>query len=182
MTNHEQFQLVKLAAPQQGYFGMSNQQYMPVGGRRKLTEEEQANVAKGKNQWFPKIFQSYGTPAHKMMASPVKNGLLAALLPALGGGVLGAVSQSNQGGARQALGGLAGAALFGAPTALMMGLKRKAENEGIEDIMTRSPENATKRDILSDAVVQKDEDRKQERKQQRMQQLMISQALAAGSR
>lgn len=156
------------------------QQYLPARARRKLTDDEQAAIEKETSHLLPRIFKSYGTPLPEMMASPSKQALLAALLlggaGALGGGMLG----SGIGGARGAgigagLGGL-GAGTLAALTAYF---SRKAENEGIREMMTRLPEGATRRDYLSDPAVQKDRDMAMQSRQLRAMQSLAAPQFAA---
>lgn len=151
---------VKTAAAQapSGYTGVSHQQFLPVGERRELTETEQSNVAAGRQQWLPKIFKSYATPAHKLLASPGKSALLAGLAAGGVGGLYGgaaghAISQGS--GIGSAGGALAGAALAGIPAAALAYFARNAKNEDIEETMRRSRENPTYRDIQSDPLVQR---------------------------
>ena len=141
------------------------QAFVPNMDKRELAEDEQAAVDKGKKRWLPKIFQSYATPMPEMMASPRKQALIAALLGgglgALGGGVGGMKLDDGQMGINTGL----GAGIFGGLGAAALGLPvyfgRKAENENIEDIMKRGPENGTKRDMLADSAVQADLQRAQ---------------------
>lgn len=135
------------------------QQYMPTGGRHKLDPDERERIAEGESRWLPRVFQSYGTPAHEMMSSPGKG----ALLYGLGGAGLGALAGhaigngSNQAGLTSAsLGAALGAAAGGIGAGTLGYLSRSANNEGIKELMSHSPKGATKRDLLADPVYQRD--------------------------
>lgn len=43
---------------------------------RELSASEKADIQKGLNQTFPKLFSDYSTPLPKLLVSPVKNSLL----------------------------------------------------------------------------------------------------------
>lgn len=125
--------------------------------RRQLSPEEEKEVEAGKSRWIPRIFQSHGTKPAEMMASPLKQALLHALLGggigALGGGAIGnsiGRDAGVQGGAGvgAAIGGLGLGALGGA--AGYFG--REAENENIEDMMMRNAPGARRRDLASDPM------------------------------
>lgn len=154
-------------------YGINNialQQNLPISERRQATDQDKKLMEAGESRWFPRIFSSYGTPAHELLSSPGKgailHGLGGALLGSLGGALLG----SNLGGA--ALGSntlkdpnlnkILGAALigglgFGGLGSIGGYYSRKANNEGIKDLMLRLPYGATKRDLLSDSVYNRDE-------------------------
>jgi hypothetical protein len=136
-----------------GYMGVANQSYMPTHARREFTPEEEAALRKGKKQLIPKIFQSYATPLPKLMASPVKQGLGTGLAAGgLAGGASSLVGVSP--GTALLL-----AALVGGPVGLTTYFNRKMKNEDIEELMRRSPVGATKRDMLSDPVLQAEKQR-----------------------
>lgn len=141
---------------------------VPVGERRDVLEpDEEAEVAAGKSQWFPKIIQHDDTPIPSMLASPGKHSVLTGLMGALGGGAIGAglaygatklfpdkvpqVSGGAEGmmirsGIRGALGGALG---FGA-----LGYKNQdARNAHIEEGMRRLPPGATKRDFNNEEML-----------------------------
>jgi len=130
------------------------QSFIPVLKKRELSENENENIKKSKSRLLPKIFKSYKTPAHELMASPVKQGLLAALAGGTGGGLLG-YGLGGKDPRVTAAGALAGSTLAG----ILQYYSRKQQNENIEDLMSRTPENSTYRDILSDPVEQKKRDR-----------------------
>ncbi|MFN8614459.1 MAG: hypothetical protein U0003_00900 [Vampirovibrionales bacterium] len=152
-------------APNPNPYGIrqiGTQQYLPIQAKRQLTQLDQAEVQRGLNQWWPTVFQSYATPLHNMLASPAKSGIIGGLI---GGGiaglyaaflrkasVLGTVTKRNP-----------WVALGVGAVALGMGaisyFTRQQTNENVLDLMQRLPEGATKRDMLSDPVYQKDLDR-----------------------
>lgn len=132
------------------------QQFAFYGGRRDLTPEEDAAVAKGKNQWFPDLFSSEGTPAPSLMSSPTR-GALAGGLGTLGlGAALGSI-----GGPRGAAVGATAAAIPALLLAAIIHEKRKSNNEVVEDRMRRTPPGPmpTQRDIMDDTVMQRSRDR-----------------------
>lgn len=151
------------------------QQHMPVSKPRKFTKDEESQIAEGQSQWLPQIFQSYKTPVPKMMASPAKTALILGLLGAGVGGGLGAAVGSD--GGYDAMGGIGGGVLGAGIGGLGGGLLgyfgRRAGNETLEDLMSRYPVGATKRDIMSDPVYQADLNR---------QALMAAGAAAGGGR
>ncbi len=133
------------------YAGMSVQQYLPTNPRRsEFSPEEEREIEKGKQQWIGRIFQSDADSPAVDMASPTKSALLAALLGALGGGVVGSTLGDGGNAAGATIGATLGAGLGGA--AGYFG--RVATNKSIEEQMRRIPENGTRRDVLSDPVVQ----------------------------
>lgn len=133
------------------------QQYMPTSHRRALTDEEHADIHRGEKQWLPSIFQSYGTPLPSMLASPWKQGLLSGLAGAGIGGLAGAgIGSSMKTPMATGIGALAGAIGLGGTAGLVTGLSRSAKNEGIVEMMKRLPENAVKRDLMSDPAYQTD--------------------------
>ena len=151
----------KTASSSSPYPGMSQHavyDYAPVSGTRELDDQEKKDVEKGKSRWLPKIFQSYKTRPHEMMASPGKQSLLALL----GGGLLGAgamgglTSRATGNPSDSVIGAAGGAALGGPLAALLTYFGRRASNEDIEDLMSRVPKGSTKRDILTDPVYQAD--------------------------
>ena len=133
------------------YGGISLQQYMPLAPRRdRLNPEEQAKVEQGQAQWLPKIFTSMADSPAADMASPSKGALMAALA---GGGAAG--TGAHLLGAKPehaALAGAGGATIAG----LLAYFKRKADNEGIIEMMRRLPPGGTRRDMLADPVLQQE--------------------------
>jgi GNAT superfamily N-acetyltransferase len=133
------------------YGGISLQQFMPLAPRRTtLNPEEQANVDEGASQWFPKVFPSMADSPAADMASPGKVSLMAALA---GGGLAG--TGAHLLGAKPEH-----AAMVGGGAALLAGLlgyhHRKANNEGIVEMMRRLPPGGTRRDMLADPVLQQE--------------------------
>lgn len=169
--------LLKTAGPYDGVDQLAHYTHMPVGKKRDLTPEEQAAVDQGQSQWFGKIFPSYSTPIPKLMSSPAKGGLLSAvpggLVGALSGGLLGASlpglmkGETHIGGEfgypPSGTGAAIGAALGGAAgagaTGLLGYMGRRQNNENLEELMTRLPPAATRRDLMSDPAYQADTDR-----------------------
>jgi hypothetical protein len=133
------------------YGGVSLQQYMPLAPRRAvLNPEEQANVEEGQSQWFPKLFRSMADSPAVDMSSPAKASLMTALV---GGGAVGAGAHFL--GAKPEH-----TAMAGGGAALLSGLlgyhSRKANNEGIIEMMRRLPPGGTRRDMLADPVLQQE--------------------------
>ena len=128
-----------------------------ISAQRELSPEEESSLAAGKKRWLPRIFQSYGTPIPELMASPAKTGLIFGL-PA---GLIGAGIGSAFGGAlanrnNSTTGALIGGLGLGGAAAILASMHRDAQNEGLEELMRRLPENAAKRDLISDPQYQKD--------------------------
>jgi hypothetical protein len=158
--------------PYPGYHGIAAQQYAPVMGRREFGLDEKKEIEAGKSRWFPKLFKSYATPASQLMASPGRQALMAGIPAGVVGAMLGAgVGGSMQGGgqgllsdaARPAAGAAIGGLGIGGLAALLTYLTRNQRNEDVEEIMRRLPPHPTRRDILSDSVYQKDQDRRDSR-------------------
>ena len=131
---------------------LSVQHYAPVTGRRgELTPEELAAIERGQQRWLPRIFQSYATPVPEMMASPGRQAaLVGALAAAAGGGLGGVLSKGNP----WVTAGSAGAS--GLLAALLTYYARRAENEGLVEIMRNLPPGANKREYMRDPAVQAD--------------------------
>ena len=142
--------------PQQGvYGGIKNygmQQYLPILEKRQLEKPENKDIEKNLHNWWPRIGAGYNAPMPSLLASEGKS----ATLSGLGAGAIGAVSGAVMFAKRRILGaailGPLGAG-FGAVTGF---INRRQSNENIMDIMKPLPPDATKRDMLSDPVVQKD--------------------------
>lgn len=144
------------------------QRYLPVGGRRKLSPEEEKDVERGSSQWIGKLFPGYSTPLPDMMSSPGKGALMHGLgfggLGALLGAVAGAKADSPYGGMdpsdlgsnKALLGALLGGSIGGIGGGLAGYFSRRQENENLDDIMRRLPPKATLRDYRSDPVVGQD--------------------------
>ena len=128
-----------------------------VTAHRQLSPDEERSLEKGRSQWLPRIFQSYGTPIPDLMASPLKTGLIyglpAGVLGAgLGSAIGGAFTNKPGSGAGALIGGLGAGGL----AALAAYADREAKNEGLEELMRRMPEGAAKRDLLADPQYQAD--------------------------
>jgi hypothetical protein len=142
------------------------QEYLPVQKKRPLSEKEEESVEREQTHWFPRIFESYGMPLQERMASPGKQGLLHALL---GGGLGAAIGKGGAGVAHDIFGGDKGTMMAaGIPLGALLGatamgipayFRRRARNEGTREMMSRLPEGATLRDLLSDPAYQRDKTR-----------------------
>ena len=144
------------------------QQFVPLSERREFSDKEKGDIAREKSHLFPKIFKSYKTPAVELLSSPGKQSLLAALLGGGLGAAGGAIAGMDQGGRlggrpRFGIGSAIGAGIgglgLGGLSALLTYFGRKQRNEDVEDLMSRLPEGATHREMLSDPVYQRDLDR-----------------------
>lgn len=138
---------------------LAMQSMMPVvQKRRPLTHKEKINATAGESRWLPRIFQSEGTPITETMSSPGRGALLAGLgagaLGAGAGGLLGAQLSPDVGPAGVPLGALVGGLGVGGLAALLAYHNRKANNEGVREMMTRLPQDATLRDLESDPAHQ----------------------------
>lgn len=124
-----------------------------VTAQRPLSAHEEDALRAGKSRWLPRVFQSYGTPIPELMASPLKTGLIfGAPIGILGAGLGSALGGKNNAGMGALLGGLGAGGL----AALAAGADRAAKNEGLEELMRRMPEGASKRDLLADPQYQSD--------------------------
>lgn len=150
---------VKHAGPYPDMQSVAVQSYAPISGKRKLSPEEDKNVEKGESRWLPKIFKSYSTPSHELLASPLKQALLAALLGGAAGAGIGGLSTMRRGGEFSPLGAGIGGAIGAVPSGLLGYFGRKQENENLKDLISRLPRGSTYRDILSDPVRQSELDR-----------------------
>ena len=143
-----------------GYTGHSVQTHLPVNEKRELDKEEERNIRKGSDQWMPKIFKSYKTPAHELLASPMKQALLAGIPFGALGGAVGYGMTAGKGHDQYAgLGTGIGAVGMGGLAGLISYFSRKAQNENILSLMSRLPKGSTYRDLLSDPVLQADMNR-----------------------
>lgn len=152
---------IQLASPAlpTGAYGVQNvgiQSYLPVNQKRSFTFAEKQSIQTGLGQWWPKIFKSYATPTAQLLANPAKSAILA-------GGILGlvglAVGLSANVEHRGLAAGVIGTITGGIGAALGF-FGRQQKNEDVLDLMSRFPEGATRRDILSDPVYQADLNRK----------------------
>lgn len=114
--------------------------------RRRLAPDESQAVEAGESQWLPRIFQSYGTPLPELMSSPGKGALMGGIGGALAGGAAGGLA------GRSPLAAVLGALAGGGLGAGGMYLKRKANNEGLREMMSRLPSHPTLRDLQADPV------------------------------
>lgn len=157
------------ALPHPGYMGHSMQSYLPVHERREFTPEEAAMIEQAQRKLIPKIFTSLKDSPSVEMSSPGATGLatggVGALLGALAGAGLGSsVYKSKhplQRGANPgtALGSVLGALLGGGGAGAIGYHARKAKNEDLEEMMSRLPQNATRRDMMADPVYQAERER-----------------------
>jgi hypothetical protein len=176
MTNTEKlarvtgvYEQMKQAAEIPGYTGINHQQFLPQQSRRGFSLEEEQRLADAESKLLPKIFKSWADPIHADMANPWVSAGALGVPGAIAGGLIGSgLTKGNPGGAM--LGGIGLGGLGG----LVGYLKRKAHNDTLREIMSRLPEDATRRDMLADSVVQRDQDRQN--------QLLMASMIAAGRR
>lgn len=136
------------------YSGVAMQQYLPLSARRtRFSPAEDAAIAQGQSQWLPALFTSMADSPAVDMHSPGKAALMAALL----GGGAGAGVSHIMGGSTGTTAGVGGVAAL--LSALAAYHSTQANNEGIEEMMRRIPTGGTRRDMLSDPVLQADRDR-----------------------
>jgi hypothetical protein len=139
------------------YGGIQNhgmQNYLPISEKRPLLPEEEMQIQKGLKQWWPKIGAGYATPMPRLLADPAKS----ATLTALGLGLFGAaMSLYVRTRAHFALAGFVLGAVIGAISGY---INRRQQNENIIDLIQRFQPGATKRDMLSDPVIQSELNRK----------------------
>ena len=176
MTLQEHFEqgFQKRAEGYQGTPTVNMQQYAPLGNKRDFSPQEQSQISDAEGKILPKIFKSNIDPIAADMSSPGWSSVLPGAAGLAGGGVLGSMLgsafDSNGGntgaGIGTVLGMLGGGALGGT-----IGYKgREATNNTLKDYMSRLPEGATRRDLHSDPVYQKELDRS----------AMLQAAMAAG--
>ena len=136
------------------YGGVSLQQYLPMVQRReKFSPDEEQAISAGKDQWFPQVFTSMADSPAVDMHSPGKGALLAGL----GAGGLVAGGTHFLGGSPKVTAGAG--ALGGVLSALAAYHAINANNQGTEEMMRRIPEGGTRRDMLSDPVLQAEQER-----------------------
>lgn len=155
MANARRFP-VSAPAAVQGAYGVQNvgvQSYLPVNNKRTFSWAEKQQVSQGLQRWWPKLFASYGTPAHQLLASPGKAALLVGGLFALVGMALGGHYIEGE---NKTISALAGGLISGGLGSVLGYFGRQQKNENMLDLMERFPEGATRRDILSDPVYQAD--------------------------
>lgn len=133
------------APPAQSTYAL--QQYLPLAPRRQLAPQENSMVQdRLMNGWYPKVMPGYSTPLSAMLSNPAKTATINGGITALVLAVCGIFSPL---------------ALFAAPIAgLVVGVMSyfgsRQKNDNILDMMSRLPAGATRRDMLSDPVVQAD--------------------------
>jgi hypothetical protein len=150
-----------------GYLGhgaVNAQRYSPQMAKREFSPSEREDIEEGQSRAMPTIFQNYGTPVSEMMASPLKQSLIAGVPAAL----LGAVAGHALGGKNPGLGAAIGGLGAGGVAGLARYFGQQNTNEGLEELMRRLPEGATKRDLLADPAYQADLDRRNELRAARM--------------
>lgn len=173
-------QFKKHASGYDGYSGMSMQQYMPVSQRRELTPEEESAIEQGSRKWLRGPFASDQDSMARRLASPLKRSLIAATAPALLGAGMGGLMGSQ--GNLTTAGALTGAGiggLVGIPAAIITYLNEQKKNKDIIEAMRRLPEGNTRiRDMQSDPVFQKNQDRAvQQSTNKALQQMMALQMM-----
>ena len=165
LTNHGALFVVLCkqagALPHDAYQGHALQSWLPVQKARQLSAEEEAEIAEAQNKILPRIFKSEADPISEDMASPWLLG--GATSGALAGGAVGTLlgrlidagrdkDDAWATGLGLLLGGVGGGGLGY--------IKRKRKNETLRDRMRRLPEGATRRDMMSDPVYQREIDRR----------------------
>lgn len=144
-----------------GYFGMSQQRYMPQYQRRgNLEGFEEELIARGKKRFIPKIFKSDADyPTVDMQSPGVAAGFAApvgAVVGGIGGGLVGSALDGEDG---MRAGAGVGAVTSALVAALIGYHGRSAKNDSIVESMRRVPAGATRRDIKADPVYQAEQDR-----------------------
>jgi hypothetical protein len=140
---------------QQGAYGIKNngvQQYLPVMDKHELDPEDQKLVDKNLHNWFPRIGAGYDTRIPELLASPTKSAILTGMV-AGAVGMLGGIAILMQ---KKLLGAVLGGALGTIAGAVTGFINRRQQNGNLIDTMHRLPPHSTKRDLLSDPVIQKD--------------------------
>lgn len=131
------------------YSNVSLQQFMPLVQRRPgFTPSEQAAIDEGQSQWFPQVFKSWADSPAVDMAGPGRTAILAGLGV---GGLTGLGMHAMKADPKTTAYSTLGAGALGA---LVGYLHRHARNNDIEEQMRRIPPNGTRRDVLSDPVLQ----------------------------
>jgi len=172
------FAVKRAASPHPGYSGHSLQQYLPTHERRDMTDEEDQLIDRERGKVIPKIFKSLkDSPAVEMsspLASGVMSGGIGALLGAGVGGTLGAGSDKEHG---DTVGTILGGLLGGGGLGALGYLRRNQSNEDLEEIMSRLPEKATRRDMMSDPVYQAERERGHQRQMMGRNSSLLAAAL-----
>lgn len=145
----------KDSKPAYGIQNIGFQTNLPVGERRELTAQEQAQLDKGLSGFWPKIKPGYNTKLPEMVADPVKVGTLTGVgTGATVTGIL-ALLGSKAAAVGEPIISTTGAVVAGLATlAGFIGgfFSQRNQNENVQDMMHRLPEGATYRDMLSDNV------------------------------
>ena len=123
------------------------QQMMPIGPRRELSPEENANIERESEKWIPKIFENLSHDPTVRLADPGRQ----ALLYGLGAGL--PVTALASGATMNPVLGLGAGATVGGIAALLGYLGRKQKNEDIVETMRRLPAGARLRDFESDPLM-----------------------------
>ena len=161
--------------PYDGVRQLGLQSNLPVQRKRKLSPQEEEEIAEAESKLVPKIFKGYGDPATADMSSPWIGAVGGGVAGALGGGLLGGLLPRDKDDKTNGL--IAPALLAGAggiAGALGMYYTRKAKNEGLRDIMARLPQGATRRDLRSDSVYSGDLAAAQAQRSNNAQMLMLA--------
>jgi hypothetical protein len=146
------------------------QSSLPIQKRRTLTREELVEIQEAQKKWLPKIFTSYADPVTADMSSPGKG----ALISGAAGTGIGAIAGGAMGGAKGAtIGGLG----LGTLAALLSYYGTKANNAGAQEMMTRLPQGATRRDLRSDPVYSRDMEFAREANERRSTAAILAAAL-----
>ena len=116
------------------------QRGLPISQKRELPPEEQLQIQKSKEQWFPKFPVNKGDPLHTRLASPVRQALLLELAAAGAGAGLAKLLGKNP------LKGLGAGIVAGAIPAGALAFWRKENNEDYEDDIPIMPPGSTVRD------------------------------------
>jgi hypothetical protein len=129
----------------------------PVPPERNLTQQEEKEIEEASGRWFPQPRLGGPTPLVDLLASPGKQGFLAGLAGAAGGGYLGGSLGSRLGDAswKDVLSGaLLGGTLFGGAAGSIAYLRRAAHNQAILDALRAVPrrQSAVKADDRQDEV------------------------------
>lgn len=144
------------------YSGISLQSYLPIDKKRNLSKNENSQIEEGSSQVIPRIFTSDADNPTVDMASPGWGagigGAVGAGLGGIGGAALG-LSGGPQDGGKVPVLALLGAALGGTVGGVVGYKGRVSNNNTIRDRMARLPEGATRRDLESDPLYQRRQDR-----------------------
>ena len=126
--------------------------FVPVGSRRELEPDEEADVARGESQWYSPIIHSDAQPISELLASPGRQALAMGLVGAGAGGAGGYYAGQKMG-LNPTLSALVGAAGIGLPVALSRYVSRWKQNEHLKEVMRRLPPGATRRDLSAESML-----------------------------